>query len=311
MSTNIKTDKNLKKVLIVGANGFLGTNLLRFRTSHDYISQNLDLIAADLDNSNIPSDVQFHKINITNHEQTRKKITKIAPDIVILTAAMTNVDQCEVNKNLATKVNVEGPFNIIKACKKTGSKLIFISTDFIFDGMKKRGYSYKETDVPNPLSYYAKTKYEAELVIFSSGIEYLICRTGVLYGWNEKKLNFITWILNNLEQNKPISIITNQINSPTFIANLAQILLKLVEKEAKGIYHTVGDCALNRYEIALKCADIFEYHKDLITPIDHLEQKAIRPKNASLDITKLKNLLGSELKIFNLDDGLKYMRNFK
>lgn len=305
MNNNIKADKNFKKVLVIGANGFLGRNIFNLRNSE--VKQNLNLIAADLDNSNLPSNIPFHKIDITNYNQTIKKITKISPDIVILTAAMTHVDQCEVDQNLTTKINVEGTLNVVKSCKKLNSKLVFLSTDFIFDG-KRSNYSYKETVIPNPLNHYARTKYEAELIIYSSGIEYLICRTAVLYGWNETKLNFITWILNNLKQNKTISIITDQINSPTFVINLAQIILKLIEKETKGIYHTAGDCALNRYEIALKCAEIFGYDKNLIGPIDYFEQKAIRPKNASLDISKLKKLLGTELKILTLDDGLRYMK---
>ena len=93
--------------------------------------------------------------------------------------------------------------------------------------------------------------------------------------------------------------------------NLAEILIKLIEKDAKGIYHTVGDCTLNRYEMALKCAEVFELNKELITNIDSMEQKAIRPKNAGLDISKLKNLIGSELKIYNLEDGLNYMKNHR
>ncbi len=311
MKNNIKTGKNLKNVLIIGANGFLGINLLKLRNLEENFNKKLNFVAADLDNSNLPSNIPFQTIDITNFEQMDKKIIKISPDIIILTAAMTNVDQCEIDKKLATKINVMGSLNVVKVCKKINSKLVFLSTDFIFDGMKKRGYNYKETDIPNPLSHYARTKYEAELIIFSSGIEYLICRTAVLYGWNKKKLNFITWILNTLKQNKLISIVINQVNSPTFVINLAQIILKLIKKNAKGIYHTVGDCALNRYEMALKCAEIFEYNKNLITTIDYFEQKAIRPKNVGLDITKLKKLIEPELKINNLEEGLIYMKNHR
>ncbi len=303
MTNNIKIGRNLKEVIVIGANGFLGTNLFKIR------NQNLNLIAADLDNSNLPSDIPFHVIDITNYEQMEKKITKLSPDIILLIAAMTDVDQCEVDRKLAIKINVEGTLNTVKICKKTNSKLVFLSTDFIFDGIKRRGYTYKETDIPNPLSYYARTKYKAELNIFSSGVEYLICRTAVLYGWNKKRLNFITWILDNLKQNQSISIVRNQINSPTFIINLAEIILKLIEKDAKGIYHTAGDCVLNRYEMALNCAEIFEYNINLINPVDSFKQKAIRPKNAGLDLTKLKKFLGTELKIFNLHDGLVYMKN--
>jgi len=307
MKNNIKVDNNLKKVLIIGANGFLGTNILQFRDKKDVVNNNLFLIASDLNNDNIPQDIPFHYIDITNEEETVNKIIKISPDSILLTAAMTNVDQCEIDKKIATKINVEGPKNVIKACEKSNSKLIFLSTDFIFDGLKENG-GYTEDDVPNPLSHYGKTKYEAELAIINSEIEYLICRTAILYGWNKFKLNFITWILNKLKQNEKISLVTNQINSPTFVRNLAQILLNLIEKDAGGIYHTVGDCILNRYEMAVKCAEIFNYNSDLIEPINYFKQLAVRPKNAGLDISKLKNTIGLDFKIFDLNAGLNYMK---
>ena len=220
---------------------------------------------------------------------------------------MTNVDQNERDKRFATKINVEGPKNVIRACKQIDSKLIFMSTDFVFDGEKK-GY-YIEDDIPNPISHYAKTKLDAELAIINSDIDYLICRTAVLYGWNKEKLNFVTWVLKKLQNNERINIVTNQINNPTYVRNLAEIILKLIEKKASGIYHTAGDDALSRYEIAIKCAEVFEHDKKLINPIGSMNQVAIRPKNASLNVAKLKSFLGSELKSLSLLEGLKDMKN--
>ena len=303
-------DKHSKTILIIGANGFLGSNILQLRKVKEIMDLNYEFLAADIKNSNIPIDVTFYHINITNPQDILKKIEIVSPDVILLTAAMTNVDQNEVDKDLATAINTDGPKNVLEACKKTDSKLVFMSTDFIFDGISKEG-NYNENDTPNPLSYYAKTKYNAEQAIITSEIEYTICRTAVLYGWNKKKQNFITWIINKLLQNEPIQIVTDQLNSPTFVKNLAEILLKLIEKDAKGIYHTVGDCTLNRYEMALKCAEVFNLKKELISPIERFKQKAIRPKNAGLNISKLKRLIGSDLKIYNLDDGLNYMKNHK
>ena len=310
MKNTTKIDNNSRNILIIGANGFLGRNLLQIKNENDYKNRSFNFFTADLKNTRISPDIPFYNIDITNREDCIKKITKISPNIIILTAALTDVDQCETNKNLAKKINTEGPKNIIEACKKTEAKLVFISTDFVFDGTKEIGY-YTETDIPNPQSYYGKTKLDAELAIIDSQIDYLICRTAVLYGWNHEKLNFITWILRKLHNNEEISIVTNQINNATFIRNLAQILVKLIEKEAVGVYHTAGDGALSRYEMALKCAKIFNYNKDLITSLEMLNQKAQRPKNAGLDITKLKQLIGSELTIFSLDDGLNYMKKHR
>ena len=306
----MKIDKPLKNILIIGANGFLGANIIQLRNTKDIEDLNYQFLAADIENSNIPRDLTFYHIDITNLHDTIKKIEAISPDVIILTAAMSNVDQNEVDKDLAKAINTEGPKNVLEACKKTGSKLFFISTDFVFDGVSKEG-EYRDDDIANPLSFYAKTKYNAELAIVNSEIEYTICRTAVLYGWNKIKQNFITWIINKLQKNEVINIVTNQHNSPTFVKNLAKILMKLIEKDAQGIYHTAGDCTLNRYEMALKCADIFELDKDLISQIESIEQKAIRPKNVGLDINKLKKLIGSELKIYNLDDGLNYMKNHR
>ena len=306
MKNNIVIDKNLR-ILIIGANGFLGTNLLQFQDKYCVDGKNIQFIAADLYKSNIQPKIPFYLMDITNKDKSLEKIKKISPDIIILTAAMTNVDQCEIDIDSAKNINTAGPKNIIEACKAINSKLIFMSTDFVFDGKKMDGL-YNESDVPNSLSQYAKSKRDAELAIIDSQLDFLICRTAVLYGWNKIKLNFITWILKKLEQNQQISIVTNQINSPTFVRNLAKIILKLIEKRANGIYHTAGDCSLSRYEMALKCAKIFNHDKNLITPIENLNQNAIRPKNAGLDISKLKKLIGSELKIFSLSNGLNYMK---
>ena len=307
MKNNIKIDRDQKKILIIGANGFLGTNLIQYRDRNRKIYQDYFFIAADLQNNNVEKAIPFHFIDITNHESTYKKIVKISPDIIILTAAMTDVDQNEIDKDLAIRINTEGPKNVLAACKKTNSKLIFMSTDFVFDGKKQGNYS--ENDLPNPLSHYAKTKYDAEQAIINSEVDYLICRTAVLYGWNPIKLNFITWLLEKLQNNEKLKIVTNQINNPTYVKNLAEIILKMIEKNSKGIYHTAGNGALSRYEMALKCAEIFNFNKNLITPINNIEQKALRPENAGLDITKLKQLIGTDISVYSLEEGLRDMKN--
>ena len=300
----------MQRFLVIGANGFLGSYLLNFRNNPKIQENNIVLLASDLENSHLSQQIPFYQIDITQTENTIRTIGEINPDVVILTASMTDVDQCEMDKKLAAKINIDGPKNVITACEQTDSKLVFLSTDFIFDGTKEDGM-YKETDAPNPLSYYGKTKYEAELLIKNSELEYLICRTAVLYGWNLWKLNFITWIINQLKDKKNLSIVTDQFNSPTYVENLAEIILKLLEKDAEGIFHTAGDCSLSRYEMALRTAEIFNFDLALIQPFSNLKQKAIRPKNASLDISKLNSLISSELKVLNLVQGLQKMNQIK
>lgn len=310
MKNNISIDSNAEKVLVIGANGFLGSYLMKLGSESKIWEHKLILIASDLDNSHLNQQIPFYRIDITDTENTIRTIQEIEPYVIILTASMTDVDQCEVDKKLATKVNIVGPKNVIKACEQADSKLVFLSTDFIFDGTKEGGL-YKEKDIPNPLSHYAKTKYEAEKLIQTTELDYLICRTAVLYGWNMWKLNFVTWIIEQLKEENRLSIVTDQINSPTYVENLAEIILLLIEKKTEGIYHTVGDCTLSRYEVALETAKMFNYDPNLIQPSSNFKQKAIRPKNSSLDITKLKALIGSELKIFNLKEGLYRMKKIK
>jgi dTDP-4-dehydrorhamnose reductase len=216
----------LEKILLIGANGFLGKNVINLYKSENKLKNKFNLVAADINNTNIPSDIPFHNIDITKQEDLTENLLLIEPDIIILTAAMTDVDQCETNKELATKINFIGPKNVINACKKMGSKLVFMSTDFIFNGEKNNLYT--EEDIPKPQSHYGKTKFFAELAILYSEIKYLICRTSVLYGWNPNKLNFMTWILENLKKKNKLSIVTNQINSPTYVDNLANMLFKLI-----------------------------------------------------------------------------------
>jgi len=307
MKISTKIERNKNKILILGANGFLGSNIIQLRNKNKLIYKDFSFIAADLHNNYIDKTVPFYNIDITHQEDVYNRIVSLSPEIIILTAAMTNVDQNERDKQLATKINVEGPKNVIKACKQIDSKLIFMSTDFVFDG-RIRG-NYTEEDIPNPINHYAKTKFDAELAIINSDIDHLICRTAVLYGWNIEKLNFITWVLKKLQNKERTNIVTNQINNPTYVRNLAEIILKLIEKKASGIYHTAGDDALSRYEIAIKCAEVFEHNKNLINPIESLNQVAIRPKNVSLNITKLKSFLGSKPKCFSLLEGLNDMKN--
>jgi len=297
----------LEKVLVIGANGLLGTKLIYCLLSEKY-NQNYGPVAADIQNNLIPKNVEFKNIDITNKENTINSITQINPDGAILSAAFTNVDKNEDERELAHNINSIGPENVALGCIKADSKLIHMSTDFIFDGTIG---NYSEDDDPNPLSYYGKTKLEGEQRVIATGVEYLICRTSVLYGWYPARLNFITWVLKSLEDGNEINITTDQINSPTFANNLAEVLLHLIEYNKSDIIHTVGDCILNRYEIAIKCAEVFNLPQKLIKPIESFKQKAIRPKKGSLNISKLKKILGDRLKVFSLDEGLKFMREHR
>ncbi len=263
------------KILITGAHGLLGTKLMKI------LSKKFDVIGTDIKDSDYQLDISIKKKVIV-------LFNKIKPDIIIHCAAYTDVDGCEINKKQAYNVNVIGTKNIAKASELINAKLMYISTDFVFDG--KKG-NYNEKDKPNPLSYYAQTKYEGEKFVREHP-NHLIARSSVLYGYNHENdnFNFTKWIIDSLKEGKQLRIVTDQINSPTLIDDIAYALIKLFDKN--GIYNVVGPEAMSRYGFAVKIAEVFGFDKKLITPITSKEfpQKAVRPKDVSLDISKIKKL---------------------
>jgi len=259
--------------LVTGAGGLLGERIIE-----------LDENAIGLYYTRKPLiDRNLIKLDITNRKEVFKIFKDFQPKCVIHCAALTNVDYCEEHKKEAYTVNVEGTKNVVDACKEIGAKLVYVSTDFIFDG--KKG-SYKESDKPNPLSYYGFTKLKGEE--FVRKLEnYVIARTSVIYGPN--KSNFVFWVLESLRKGKKIKVVTDQYNSPTYNLDLAKALLKLSEK-GHGIYHTAGSERISRYEFAKRIAKIFNLDSDLIEKITshELMQKAKRPFDSSLNVEKIK-----------------------
>ncbi len=279
------------KILITGSNGLLGTKLMN-------ILSNFNVIGIDLRSSN-SMNLKLPENDITKNEII-KKIEEIRPDIIIHTAAYTDVDKCEIEKEKCYDVNVNGTKNIIEAAKLVNAKIIYISTDFVFDG-KKRNYS--EDDKPNPSIYYSKTKFEGEELVK----KYLIIRSSVLYGYNNKNdnSNFVKWVIENLKENKRIKVVNDQINNPTLIDDICYAITKLINQT--GIFHVTGSEAISRYDFALKIAEVFNLNKDLIEPItsEELNQKAIRPKDVSLDTLKIKSL---GINMSNIKQGLLKMK---
>ncbi len=226
-------------------------------------------------------------------------IENISPDVIIHAAALTDLEFCEKNPDKAYKINVEGTRNILNIAQKCNSKMVYVCTDYIFDG-EKRNYSYSETDNPNPLSIYAKTKLQGEELIKESYDNFISIRTS-LYGWGINKQSFASWIVNSLREGKKISVIRDQISSMMFINDLANILDEMIEFDLKGIYHVASANSISKYSFALKVADIFDLDRNLIEPVtlDELIKKfsfsANRPNNISLDVSKIKRDLGKKM----------------
>ncbi|MFQ6087501.1 MAG: dTDP-4-dehydrorhamnose reductase [Candidatus Methanofastidiosia archaeon] len=239
------------------------------------------------------------RLDIQNSGKIESLVESLKPQVVIHTAAFTNVDLCELERRKAFGINVLGTENIVNACLQEDVKLIFLSTDFIFNGEKGR---YEESDKPNPINYYGKTKLLAEHRVRKLEY-YLILRTSVLYGnygWN-----FVKWVITELSNEREIKIVQDQHNSPTLQENLAEMIFSLIDE--KGIFHTAGSERISRFEFARKIAKIFELDDSLIKPIKSkdLKQTAKRPRDSSLCVCKLKKL---GVEVFGVEEGLKRMR---
>ena len=264
------------RILLTGSNGVLGQKII-YELRH---SDKAELIATSKgeNRTSAKDGYIYHPMDITNHEEVAALVEKYKPDCIINTAAMTNVDACESAKEDCYRMNVEADKNLTEICKKHHIHFIQLSTDFVFDG--KAG-PYSESDEPNPLSYYAWSKYESEQITMQAGIDYAIIRTIIIYGVvdDKQRSNVIVWTINSLQQQKTIRVISDQFRSPTLAEDLADACVQAALKKAKGIFHVSGAETFSILEIVNQTADFFGLDKRFIQPVTtaELNQAAKRP----------------------------------
>jgi dTDP-4-dehydrorhamnose reductase len=292
------------RVLITGCHGLLGQKVLKVflkSTSAEILATAkepktfLDLKGFD-----------YTMLDITNRSDVKNLVVYFNPDVIVNTAAYTNVDGCELNRELAWRVNVEGVRNLVHSARRVDAKLIHISTDYIFDG--KNG-PYDENAIPNPINYYGRTKLASENEIKIGGIRFAILRTNVLYGVGKNvKSNFALWLYNKLSSGEKIKVVTDQIGNPTYVDDLAFAILKVVEFDKEGIYNVGGRDFVSRYDFALKLAEIFSFDHELIIPVktSELNQVAPRPLKSGLITLKAEAELG--LKPYGVEDGIRQFK---
>lgn len=284
-------------LLITGASGLLGSKIVRTAESK------FNLILTHNTKPLCPNSLE---LDITDQTKIRRLFNNLRPEIVIHTASETNVDKCELQKKHAWKINVEGTNNIAGACKEIDAKFVYISTDYVFDGEKG---NYKEEDKPNPISYYGITKLEGENQVIQNCNDHIILRTSVIYGWHQWKQNFATWVINQLRQNKEITVVDDHYNTPTLADNLAEMTIEVVRSDLHGLYHASGIEKISRYDFAIRIARTFRLNTDLIKPIKMNQLTAWvakRPRNSSLNMDKIQKHL--KTKPLDITDGLNKMK---
>jgi dTDP-4-dehydrorhamnose reductase len=282
------------KILGTGLTGLVGSRIVK-------------LLSAKYQFENIS---RSNGVDIENKESVLSAISTSDAQVVLHLAAKTNVDGCETDKSLgqdgeAWRINVEGTKNISVACSQTNKKLIYISTDFVFDGTKK---AYSEEDIPNPVNWYAKTKYEGEKIVMDLKTPWIIARIAYPYRANFVRSDFFRAILSRLKNNEPVSAVTDHIFTPTFIDDIAFALDILIKNNSQGIFHVVGSQSLTPFAAANLIADEFELDKSRIsktTRADFFSNRATRPFQLSLKNDKITKL-GIKMRTF--DEGLRKIK---
>jgi len=290
----------LKKIIITGSNGLLGQNLLSLLLEEKEIYEVIGFSRGA--NRSGRGDFSYYDLDITDTKKLQTLVLGIQPDVIINTAAMTNVDACEADKKNCYLLNVAAVQQLATLCSEIDAHLIHLSTDFVFDG--KNG-PYAEEDTPNPLSYYGETKLQSEEILAKSTVDYTILRTILVYGIvaEMSRSNIVLWVKESLEKGRPITIVDDQYRMPTYVEELVLACKLCIDKKATGVFHISSNQLLSIYEIAQEIATAFDLDKRLIQPISTtaLNQDAARPAKTGFDLTKTNRELGLYPKPFKED----------
>lgn len=287
------------KVLVIGGSGVIGWNLLsKFANNIKFTYYK---------NKTYRNDGIF--LDITNREDVLKIIGKEKPDLVIHTSTLTNVDLCEREHDLADSINIQGTENIVEGCKINKSKIIFVSTSFVFDGQKNQ---YFEDDLKSPSTYYGITKAKGEEIVINSGLAYLILRTDQPYCWNEEwqHTNSVLRVIDAIKSGNKHREIEDWCNCPTYVPEFNEILKKMIDLKLEGIFHVVGSDYISRYEWALEIAKIFELDRNLIEKINSSKlDLSVKRKNICLNNNKVFKKTG--IVMSGIKSGMTRMRDEK
>jgi dTDP-4-dehydrorhamnose reductase len=273
------------KLLVTGASGLLGTRLCGLAVQRGY-----DVCSAY--SQHAPVHGKAVRLDVTNGVSVEQVFGKVMPEVVVHAASLTDVDRCEREMGLAWRVNAVGTGNVAESCRKHGSFLVYVSTDYVFDG--ERGM-YGEEDVAAPINYYGYTKLKGEQVVSAVLDRFCVARTSVIFGSNPAsgKANFVLWLVDRLRKNERVEIVCDRWNSPTLNTSLAEMILEVVERELTGTFHLSGRTRVDRFSFSRMVARVFGLDAGLLTATmsDRVSWVARRPRDSSLDTKKAKRVL--------------------
>lgn len=288
------------KILVIGGTGLVGNALTRA-----WSRRGSEVVAATFHCHETPF---FRQLDMQDLDVVRRILNEIRPGLVAVPAANPNVDYCELHPEETRGVNVRGTLNVLRVCGEIGARMIFFSSDYVFDG--KKGV-YSEGDAVSPLNEYGRQKAQVEEEVLKAGPEHLVVRTSGAFGWQWEPKNFVLQIRAKLGASHAVSVAAGVRYNPTYAENLADIVCELAEERRGGIFHVVGADRLARLEFAKAAARAFGLDESLIKGVPEGEYKPIaaRPLESSLDTAKVRAAVTAL--IWGVDRSLKHMASFE
>ncbi|MGC8581843.1 MAG: dTDP-4-dehydrorhamnose reductase [Thermoplasmata archaeon] len=281
------------KIAVVGGNGFLGKKIISVLSENGH-----DCRSFSKGSDNI--------LDITSYDSVEKALNDYKPDLVVNSAALTNVDYCELHPDEAQSVNYIGAKNLGEYCRKNSLPFVQISTDYVFNGIKG---NYSEEDECSPVNVYGNTKLMAEKYITENLENYIILRVAILYGYNDDndKETFVNRIINKISKKELIDVYFDQYGTPTFIDDVPAAIEFLLKNNQHGIFHLVDPQKSDRYSFGLYICNVFSLDKKFLNPIsiEEFETPAKRPRDSSLSTKKIESLGFMPTRI---EDGLEKMK---
>jgi len=276
------------KILIKGASGLIGREFC-------YVAEKEGHKVYSAYHKVKPEFGEAIELDITSRESVRRAVLAIRPDCIVHLAALTDVDRCEIEKDEAKRINAYATELIAKEAKALSTFLIYVSTDYVFDG--KKGL-YGEEDNPEPINYYGMTKLMGEHGVRDFAAEWCVARTSTPFGWHPSRISFPKFIIERLSKGQGIQVVEDQYTSPTSTSNLARMLLEIAERRINGYVHVSGATRISRLELALLVAERMSLRKELITavPMDSIGWRVKRPRDSSLSVKKATSLLKNKPK---------------
>jgi dTDP-4-dehydrorhamnose reductase len=276
------------RILVTGASGLLGLNLcLLMQSNHEIVGVDRSKL------SNVP--FRLIRADLLDAEVEHRILDSVQPDWLIHCAAQANIDACEADPGQAQVLNSDLPGELAATCAHQGIRMVHLSTDAVFDGT--RDGNYTEEDVPNPLSVYARTKLDSERAVLSANPEVIVARVN-FFGWSlTGQRSLSEFFVNSLSAGQRVQGFTDVLFCPLFVADLAELLMKMLVKGLSGIYHVVGSESLTKYDFGVAIARKFGLDEQLISPVsvDESTLMASRSHNLRLSIHKLSTALGEPI----------------